>query len=201
VKQQLAALVVGRAEEKKPGGLGRRLDPRQREAMVAEVRQEVAEVLKMANQGLYNFKGACVKCHVIDPQRKDGLPLRVQLHIPTVWLPGARFNHASHRAMTCGACHPDKRAEEKGGEVVVRELEPLGIEGIESCRDCHRPREAVALPGGGQGWRGGVRHCCTDCHSYHNQANPLQGRGARERDPEKKWPGWEPWLRGQREGQ
>lgn len=197
LKQELTAQAVGRAESKKPGGLGGRLDPRQREALAADVRREVAGLLEQANRGLYNASGTCAKCHVIDPVRKEGLPPRVDLHIPTVWFARGRFSHTAHRALSCAACHPGKDVEVDQGKTVVRELEPLGIDGIDSCRDCHRPREQVALPDGTAAWRGGVRHGCTDCHSYHNGANPLQGRGARGRDPGVEWPGWESWLRGQ----
>jgi hypothetical protein len=74
----------------------------------------------------------------------------------------------------CDQCHPGKGAEWAGDLTRAVELEPVGIVGIETCRQCHGPATDVGA---------GVRHGCTDCHGYHNGANPLQGIGAAARDP------------------
>ena len=43
-----------------------------------------------------------------------------------------------------------------------------------------------ALPRAPADGGAGVRHGCTDCHRFHNQANPLQGLGTKDRDGKNK---------------
>jgi hypothetical protein len=104
----------------------------------------------------------CAKCH-------DGAPEKIASpSIPPVWMHSAKFDHAAHRATACLDCHPKAVSEIKNNFTVVNEREPVNIRGLESCRECHAPKS---------GDRGGIRHGCTDCHSYHGGDQP-HGRNA-----------------------
>lgn len=132
-----------------------------------EARTIRAEAERMADKAMAKLRGSdgCVKCH--DLKNDEIVPLSNR----TVWLPSARFNHASHRAMKCLDCHPGTAAAyPPDGELNDKEAVKENILGIESCKACHTP--AV-----------GVRHGCTDCHNYHDGGHPLQGRGAARRSP------------------
>jgi hypothetical protein len=193
-RELIKQIVLERNQKQKEKQLGGRLDPRERK----EIEQSVEGFwLDRASRNLFRPTGVCARCHVIapDPKAAEPQPPRIELPgIPIVWFKRARFSHVAHRAVDCGQCHPGKEAQWQAGRTIVVESEPVGILGVESCRRCHR-----APADGGAG----VRHGCTDCHSYHNGANPLQGVGAAARDPQpdpnrdgKK--GWsiEEWLRG-----
>jgi hypothetical protein len=110
----------------------------------------------------------CRKCH--DMNGDAITPIR----IPTVWFESARFDHTSHRGTDCKVCHPMPQI----GSGKLDEREKINILGIASCRQCHAPaggtREAPI---------GGIRHGCTDCHTYHNGGHGLEGRGAAGRVP------------------
>jgi hypothetical protein len=110
----------------------------------------------------------CRKCH----DELDGKITPVR--IPTVWFESARFDHTAHRGTDCKVCHPMPQI----GSGELDEREKINILGIASCRQCHAPaggtREAPT---------GGIRHGCTDCHTYHNGGHGLQGRGAAARVP------------------
>ena len=90
--------------------------------------------------------------------------------VPSVWYKHAKFNHASHRAMDCRSCHEQAYASTTHTDVLLPQ--------IDNCKQCHGP---ARKEGGKQ--VAGVRHDCTECHSYHHGAAPLQGLGAAARDP------------------
>ena len=120
----------------------------------------------------------CAKCHDLDSQGVRPVVDR------TVWLPNAKFNHAAHRATTCLECHPGTAAAFAPVGTKLFEKEPVQILGVQSCRACHAPAGTpVTLADGHTISGGGVKHACTDCHSYHNATHPLQGRGAPARAP------------------
>src|SRR5439155_1446826 len=75
---------------------------------------------------------------------------------PALRLPGARFDHTAHRAVSCAECHTtwDQAAVVRGAEA-----EPLNVPGIDSCRRCHAP---TAVVNGSP--QGGARHDCIACH-------------------------------------
>jgi hypothetical protein len=183
------------AREKKI--IGGRLDPIERQAIARTVKDHVSILVNTANKALYNPGGTCAKCHDTLPNPKasanEAAPMAIEpAGIPTVWFEQARFNHVSHRAMQCSECHPGKDKQAEKGNTTVIEHEPIGILGIESCKNCHGPRETVQLKEKKTAVeRGGVRYKCTDCHSYHNGAKPLQGLGAPARDPLQKRTTWE----------
>lgn len=125
---------------------------------------------------------ACGKCHAVDAARNvAAVPNR------TVWFEHARFNHVFHRGVRCADCHPGTEAKfkEETGETDWTDREPVRIRGVDSCKQCHSPAGTKVDLGGGTSFvGGGVRSACAECHSYHNGDHPLQGRGARARDPQ-----------------
>ena len=123
---------------------------------------------------------ACGKCHYSTAPGKTDVAL---LPDKSVWFEHAKFNHVSHRGLTCASCHPGTEgAFAAGGH--VNEREPALIVGIKTCQACHAESgKVVELPNGQTATAAGVRHSCTDCHRYHNGDRPLQGLGAPRRDP------------------
>jgi hypothetical protein len=103
----------------------------------------------------------CAECHQLAPGEKIApLPNR------GTRLPGAKFDHARHRNVKCLDCHPGTQAAfAPGGKVDGKERVADNIRGIASCQSCHSPA-------------GGVRHGCTDCHSYHTGSRvPMEPLG------------------------
>ncbi|MDB5311981.1 MAG: hypothetical protein JWO38_6183 [Gemmataceae bacterium] len=130
---------------------------------------------------------ACGKCHDTTGPANTVAELRrvrvAPMGSPTVWFPHARFDHPSHRALTCATCHPGT-GPGFAPNGLVDEREPIRISGVASCQACHSPAGTKFLaPGGAATVGGGIRHGCTDCHQYHNGDHPLQGRGAAARGP------------------
>jgi hypothetical protein len=124
-----------------------------------------------AQSYLQTGKTSCGECHHFE-QTPTGSRRVVPTDVNEVWFQHARFNHASHRAVDCRACHANASDSTTQADVL--------IPGIANCRQCHAP------PGHANGQAtGGVRHDCTECHRYHNGDQPLQGLGARNRDPQR----------------
>lgn len=140
-----------------------------RKAEAKAIRTKAEEVSKKVMEDLAGKEG-CMKCHDLTPKREIApIPSR------SVWLPGARFDHTAHRAAKCLDCHPGTQAafiplEKLGGGEWEKEAVKKNILGVESCKSCHTPPV-------------GVRHNCTDCHSYHDGGHPLRGRGSTGRAP------------------
>lgn len=124
---------------------------------------------------------ACGKCHyTTGPGPAAGI---APLPQHTVWFAHAKFNHVSHRGLTCASCHPGT-GRPATPPAAVNEVEPLAILGAESCRACHAPAGTkVSQPDGTTTTAAGIRHGCTDCHRYHNGDRPLHGLGSPLRDP------------------
>jgi hypothetical protein len=163
-----------REEEQARGQIDREVEQAQRFLFKDRVEQ--------AERYLLSGKTSCGECHYYE-QGEAGLPRAI---VPTavkdVWFEHARFNHAAHRAVDCRSCHANAYAVGANGEMnsnaSTRHTDVL-LPGVENCRSCHAPAGRKA----GQPV-GGVRHDCTECHSYHNGARPLEGLGAAARDPE-----------------
>lgn len=147
-----------------PFGPGKRLDP----AASTELGTFGKDLDRLTNASLQAVGVACGKCHYSSEAVKtDVRPLPNK----SVWFEHAKFNHVSHRSLTCGSCHPGTEAS-----FTLNEREPALIAGLKSCQTCHSPTSA-----GGAG----IRHSCVDCHRYHNGDHPLQGLGSPHRDPVK----------------
>jgi len=183
--------IPSRSHTAGPGG--RTDDTPDRASTSKSFRDEVQRLTEIAGRDLFreppstpgtaDLVQGCFKCHV-----STGKPDRSISPIPnkTVWLTKAKFNHASHRSADCTLCHkmPDAKFDEEG-QRWYEERESVLIEGLDNCKMCHSPAKTrVANPDGSIVSAGGVRHGCTDCHSYHNGDHPLQGRGAIARDPQ-----------------
>lgn len=123
---------------------------------------------------------ACGKCH-----DRDGADRVAAVPNKTVWFAHAKFDHVAHRGVRCSDCHPGTDAQyRESGDTVWEEREPVRIAGVDSCKQCHAPAGTRIDQGGGKSFvGGGVRFECAECHRYHNGDHPLQGRGARARDP------------------
>lgn len=136
--------------------------PRSTNPAVAAFQDDVTAAKEMARKTL--LEQSCAKCHT-------GLPTEIQpTAIPAVWMTKAKFDHLAHRATDCKSCHPKTGGRYVGNEPDAKiEREPVNILGLESCRECHQPRD---------GSRGGVRHDCVTCHTFHHGGGTPLSRGA-----------------------
>jgi hypothetical protein len=101
----------------------------------------------------------CGKCHEFDSADPPTVAAVVPVAVPAVWLAHARFNHSSHRSVGCRHCHERAFADvanpsESRADVLVPARQ--------TCLECHRPLERTA-----EGYRGGARFDCVECHRYH----------------------------------
>ncbi len=76
-------------------------------------------------------------------------------YVPTIWYEHARFDHSSHRAVSCKECHASAWSSATSEDVL--------IPAKDSCVKCHAP--ASRDPAGQV--QGGAGHSCTECHRYH----------------------------------
>lgn len=141
-----------------PDGPGGRTD-REREKQAELIREEVMRLSKSAMAGLLGSEG-CAKCHDTTGTEVASTPAR------TRWLSLADFNHASHLGgkplESCKNCHPGTIGRfAPDGRPPEKESLKDNVAGIDSCRTCHAPK--------GSSPTAGVRHGCTDCHSYHRR--------------------------------
>jgi predicted CXXCH cytochrome family protein len=73
----------------------------------------------------------------------------------TRFLPNARFDHASHRGMTCEDCHASRAAQSS---------EEVLIPGIDNCAKCHGSENATLR----------AQSTCISCHVFHrNEFGPM----------------------------
>ena len=70
------------------------------------------------------------------------------LFVASVMMTGAHFDHASHRQVTCAACH-DARESTAASDVLLPQ--------IGKCQSCHGPPSASHL----------LPTQCVDCHGFH----------------------------------
>jgi hypothetical protein len=179
---ELASAVL-HDQSQSPKLIDGRLDPRDRDKIEQEMKPRIDSLKKTAQEKLFgSSQGTCAKCHRVENDKV------VPPKIPTVWLPKSWFDHASHRALDCSACHEDK------GSKVENEITVLGvpekqasIPNIDNCRQCHGPSSTGGV---------GVRAGCVDCHRYHNGDHPLQGRGAAAFEPSPKRGSIKDWIEG-----
>jgi hypothetical protein len=100
----------------------------------------------------------CKQCHSLSP---DGGPLPVvaKSNLTARWLSHARFDHHSHRMMTCNACHANT--------LNSRETSDVLLPGIQTCQQCHRedkPKDAA-------------EGRCFECHQYHDWTKAKRTKG------------------------
>jgi hypothetical protein len=134
-----------------------RLDPPP--TVVAAARGKIDVAVTAARQTLLGGRTTCLECHFIEQDRI------VPAKIPATWMPNARFDHTSHRALDCRQCHAQAFADKANETAAARAWSGRGeldaayqhrpdLPDAANCRQCHSPA-------------GGVRHGCTDCHAYH----------------------------------
>ena len=118
----------------------------------------------------------CVECHVLKPGARPIVNLdslaSIEIDGPQmtpVWQEHAFFNHTTHRALNCAACHAEAGLSRENGDVRL-------LPDITNCVTCHSPAGTLRA-----GQPGGASTSCTECHRYHNGENPEQGLGARAR--------------------
>jgi hypothetical protein len=128
-----------------------------------------------SSQGVPLGRGGCVECHDLTPTARQLVDLEAAsslevkpVVVRSLWYESASFNHATHRALECAACHPG--ASESKDQ--TRSLLP----DIGGCVGCHAP---ATISDGRQ--QGGAGVSCVECHRYHNGDHPAQGVGARAR--------------------
>ncbi|HYH65759.1 MAG TPA: hypothetical protein VD866_13765 [Urbifossiella sp.] len=171
-------------------GPGQRLDPKAaHDDLKATFGGEVGRLTANAQKWLATHPrvgdtsatGTCAKCHALTG---TGAALTVApLPQHSVWFPHAKFNHVSHRGLTCAECHPGTDRPAATPAHPVNEVEPIAIRGVDSCRACHAPAGHEVKLADAVTRAAGVRHRCTDCHRYHNGEQPLHGMGSPARDP------------------
>jgi len=105
----------------------------------------------------------CAVCHDVKPAAADNAtPLIEKVGVPTRWMTLGRFDHSLHqKGLSCVDCH----------KVLDSKLtSDLNLPSIKSCIECHSPR-------------GGIRHDCTSCHSYHKSSPFAPLEAGKKDDP------------------
>jgi hypothetical protein len=158
-----------------------RLDnrPRDLDASAKQAaRQQIDKQVDRAKSELLLGRKACQECHYTETLPGEKFPAVIRGGtLPTIWQTQAKFDHSAHRAMTCNACHPASYRTIPEERAAALHNDPHqhapDLPGIDSCRQCHAPAS-----GRGVNATGGVRHGCTDCHTYHHADRRLQGTGS-----------------------
>jgi hypothetical protein len=140
--------------------------------------QWVESQLDRVNESIFtNVKQGCAYCHtyqVTEPRTANDLGFEiVPPNLPQRWLRGSRFDHQSHREVSCVRCHdpqfPERTSEGHAKyashtQLTSEDSRDILMPKLETCRQCHGA-EATLVPAPG------VRARCVDCHDYH-QHNP-----------------------------
>jgi predicted CXXCH cytochrome family protein len=144
----------------------------------------IAEQVLNAEKILYLGKQTCGECHYYTAPPGDGLRVDARPsfkieppQVPSVWFTHAKFNHVSHKALDCKACHARAYPDDPQASTVAADVM---IPGIDNCIQCHAP----SSDSGGKP-QGGVRFGCTECHSYHHGDAAPAGLGAAARKPQR----------------
>jgi hypothetical protein len=141
-----------------------------------QLRTEIRTFVEKAERYVYSGTTTCGECHYYEGKTEGGQPKKiVPTQVKEIWYEHARFSHVAHRMTKCASCHPraDADVSDEDSAPSTQSSDVL-IPGISNCVVCHAPPASSGTEG--------VRHNCTECHSYHNGAHPLAGVGARERN-------------------
>jgi hypothetical protein len=92
----------------------------------------------------------CAYCHQV--KNENSLVQVTEPKIPERWLLQSRFQHDSHRLVSCTECH--------GKALTGTDTKDIMLPGVESCRKCH---------GGDNRMAGAARADCVECHAYHHR--------------------------------
>jgi predicted CXXCH cytochrome family protein len=118
--------------------------PEQAKTALAWAAQRAAAAMSI----IWDPKRGCSYCHVTSESDNNFTVAPVVLR--TRFLPEAKFDHASHRALNCANCH-DADHSEKSSDVL--------LPGIETCVSCHGTERAEFK----------TQSTCTSCHLFHRQ--------------------------------
>jgi predicted CXXCH cytochrome family protein len=106
-------------------------------------------------------KRVCIICHEIGKTLGPGkepaniLWSVVPLHVPSTYMPKARFDHDKHLTFKCTDCHEGMAKSKSSNDVLLPD--------IASCRICH----AGSTPGTNK-----VASTCVACHGFHEAGHP-----------------------------
>ena len=106
-------------------------------------------------------KRVCIVCHDVSRTVGPGRPPEnivwniAPLHVPSTWMPKARFDHDKHVTFKCVDCH--------GGIAKSKSSDDIAIPDIASCRQCHTGSTPVANK---------VVSTCVSCHAFHEEGHP-----------------------------
>ncbi len=128
------------------------------------------EVARMKGQKvLFKENGACAFCHDVDPASADGetSPKIVAPNIPERWYAHSRFQHNSHRMLSCTECHGDLINGHPVWE--SRSTGDVLLPAKASCAKCHAGRDTFVQTESGQPLVG-ARSNCVECHAYHDHS-------------------------------
>ena len=144
-----------------------------RSELEQSIRDDVDARIKVAEGQLYAVgEGTCTKCHnyqvgaFAKPEPDRTLPiadLQIQKTlIRTNWFEHAKFDHHSHRAVSCQDCHEGTNEPLKLKPGSIQSSRVL-LPNLAKCAACHAAtsHDAQGSP------RGGAGHSCTECHRYH----------------------------------
>lgn len=125
-------------------------------ALSKEARVYIEQRVQDAAENLFE-KQICTTCHEV--QRSEGpVPFEVTpVQLTEEWMPGARFDHRTHRTMDCGDCHSATESES-----ATDVLMPA----IDTCRSCHGGVDATDR----------LSSTCITCHAFHLDDKPMMGR-------------------------
>ncbi|HEV2336472.1 MAG TPA: cytochrome c3 family protein [Stellaceae bacterium] len=136
--------------------------------MPAAPRAWVAQKTEAALAVIFKSKEGCFYCHLADPRRGRFRVAPVRMLIR--FLPMARFDHASHRALDCEDCHAARQSQSSAN---------LLIPGIKRCTTCHGAESAAFK----------AETTCVSCHVFHrHELGPMRetaGVSKMTRAPEK----------------
>jgi len=106
-------------------------------------------------------KRVCVICHeIVRTQGTEKDPAKIlwgvmPLHVPTTYMPKARFDHDKHLTFKCTDCHEGIAKSKTSNDVLLPD--------IASCRICHTGSAPV---------RNKVASTCVSCHGFHEAGHP-----------------------------
>ena len=147
--------------------------PGERSAAERAAKVEIEERVVRAERALFGAgKNTCTECHSFDTGKEirdspdPATPFEESVIQPTyvksIWFEHARFDHLSHRAVSCRECHPAAYFE-AGSKTMSRTSADVMLPTMATCATCHAPPSR-----GPQGEAiGGAGHSCTECHRYH----------------------------------
>jgi len=103
---------------------------------------------------LYDAPGGCRYCHIGNREsgRDSRPPVYEPTNIPASWFPYAKFSHARHSLMQCGACHARAQTSTRTADVLM----PLKSK----CVECHNNQKGPGTH---------ARADCLECHGYHGE--------------------------------